>query len=71
MEVIEGGSILSARGFRAGWSACGIKSAEGQPDVALIVSDRPASAAGVFTTNRFAAAGVEWDRTILPSARRA
>ncbi len=67
MEVIEGGSILSARGFRAGWSACGIKSAEGQPDVALIVSDRPASAAGVFTTNRFAAAGVEWDRTILPS----
>ena len=67
MEVIEGGSILSAGGFRVGWSACGIKGDEGQPDVALIVSDGPASVAGVFTTNRFAAAPVEWDRTILPS----
>ncbi len=67
MEIIEGGSILSAKGFRAGWSRCGIKIAEGEPDVALILSDGPASAAGVFTTNRFAAAPVQWNRGILPA----
>jgi len=67
MEIVENGSILGAGGFRVGWSACGIKSAAGQPDLALIVSDGPASAAGVFTTNRFAAAPVEWNRSVLPT----
>ncbi len=67
MEVIEGGSILSPAGFRAGWSACGIKSAASAPDVALIVSDGPAAAAGVFTKNKFAAAPVQWNRSIVPS----
>jgi glutamate N-acetyltransferase/amino-acid N-acetyltransferase len=68
MKAIEAGSILSPKGFRAGYARCGIKTAEGQPDVALIVSDVPASAAGVFTTNKFAAASVEWNRGILPAA---
>ena len=67
MEIIEGGSILSPKGFRAGWASCGIKTTSGSPDVALIVSDGPAAAAGVFTTNRFAAAPVQWCRSILPS----
>ena len=67
MDIVEGGSILTPRGFRAGSAACGIKTAPGAPDVALIVSDGPAAAAGVFTTNKFAAAPVLWDRSILPS----
>jgi len=66
MEVTEGGSILSPKGFRAGWAVCGIKTTSGSPDVALIVSDAPAAGAGVFTTNRFAAAPVQWCRSILP-----
>jgi glutamate N-acetyltransferase/amino-acid N-acetyltransferase len=67
MEKIPGGSILSAQGFRAGWARCGIKTAEGKPDVALVVCDGPAAAGGVFTRNKFAAAPVLWDRSILPS----
>jgi len=34
MERIENGSILTPAGFRAGAARCGIRSAEGQPDVA-------------------------------------
>jgi len=67
MERIDGGSVVSPRGFLVGAARGGIKSVEGQPDVALIVSERPASAAGTFTTNKFAAAPVQWCRRILPS----
>ena len=66
-EIIDGGSVLSPQGYRAGYAACGIKTTEGAPDVALLVSDRPAAAAGVFTKNKFAAAPVEWDRSIMPT----
>lgn len=48
-------------GFRAAGVAVGIK-ADGRPDLALIHSDVAAVAAGIFTTNRFAAAPVEIDR---------
>jgi len=68
MEPIEDGGILSALGFRVGSARCGIKTAEGEPDVALIVADGPAAGAGVFTTNRFAAAPVLWSRQRLPAA---
>jgi len=68
METIENGGVLSALGFRVGAARCGIKSAEGEPDVALIVADGPATGAGVFTTNRFAAAPVLWCQQQLPSS---
>jgi len=67
MEWIQDGGFLSARGFRVGAARCGIKTAESEPDLALLVSDGPARAAGVFTTNRFAAAPVLWCREHLPS----
>ncbi len=67
MERIPDGTILTPAGFRAGAARCGIKTAEGQPDVALIVSDGPAAAAGVFTRNRFAAASVVWNKQRLPA----
>jgi glutamate N-acetyltransferase / amino-acid N-acetyltransferase len=44
------GSITSPRGFKAAGVACGLKK-NGQPDLALIVSDCTAAAAGVFTRN--------------------
>jgi glutamate N-acetyltransferase / amino-acid N-acetyltransferase len=44
-------------GFRFAGVACGLKQS-GKRDLALIVSDRPATAAGAFTTNRVKAAPI-------------
>ena len=49
--------VCAARGFRAAGVSAGIKPSGGL-DLALVVSDGPAAAAGVFTTNRVAAAPV-------------
>ncbi len=57
------GGVTAAAGYRAAGVACGIKR-EGL-DLALVVSDRRASAAGVFTTNRVEAAPVTLSRTHL------
>lgn len=48
---------LLPKGYVFASSACGLK-ANGRPDLALITSDVPAAAAGVFTTNRVKAAPV-------------
>jgi len=48
---------LSVAGFRFGATTCGIKES-GAPDCGVIVADGPATAAAVFTRNRFAAAPV-------------
>src|SRR4051794_1240598 len=42
--------LLSPRGFRAAGVYAGIKSKQ-SPDVALLLCDRPAAAAALFTTN--------------------
>ena len=60
------GSVTAPRGFRAAGISCGIK-AKGL-DLALIVSDTPASAAGVFTVNRAQAAPVIISRRNLAAA---
>ena len=57
------GSVTAPKGFRAAGVSCGIK-ASGL-DLALIVSDNTASAAGVFTTNRAQAAPVTVSRRNL------
>jgi len=62
-----------AAGFRAAAAACGLKSG-GALDLALVASDRPCVAAGVFTTNRVQAAPVILGREVLergPAAIRA
>lgn len=51
------GSVSAPAGFRAAGVACGIKKS-GALDLALIVSDGPATAAAVFTTNKAQAAPV-------------
>jgi glutamate N-acetyltransferase/amino-acid N-acetyltransferase len=61
------GGITAPQGFRAAGVACGIK-AKGGLDLALIVSDTPASAAAVFTTNKAIAAPVIVSRRQLAAS---
>jgi len=60
------GGITAPRGFRAAGVSCGIK-AKGL-DLALIVSDTRAAAAGIFTTNRAQAAPVVLSRRQLAAS---
>ncbi len=62
-------TVTSAQGFRATGVTAGIK-ASGRPDLALVVNDGPLDvAAGVFTSNRFQAAPVQWTRQVLSDGR--
>ena len=54
-------------GFLAAGTHCGIKSDGQSLDLALFVSERPASAAGVFTRNRICGAPVVVSRERVPS----
>ena len=57
MKEISGG-VCAPKGFRAGGIWCGIKGSSKKRDVALIYSDKPCTAAALFTTNRVKAASV-------------
>ena len=50
MKMIEGG-VCAAKGFQANGIHCGIRKNHSKKDLALIVSQVPASAAAVYTTN--------------------
>ena len=50
MKLISGG-VCAATGFKASGIHCGIRKNHSKKDLALIVSDVPASAAAVYTTN--------------------
>jgi glutamate N-acetyltransferase/amino-acid N-acetyltransferase len=63
-----GGGVTAPRGFRATGVEAGIKYAN-RKDIALLVSDAPAAAAAVFTTNRVAAAPVRLDRAHIRGGR--
>jgi glutamate N-acetyltransferase/amino-acid N-acetyltransferase len=52
------GGVTAPAGFRSGAVHCGIKKAAGALDLTVIASDRPASAAALFTTNLAKAAPV-------------
>ncbi|TAJ26561.1 MAG: ornithine acetyltransferase, partial [Nitrospirae bacterium] len=58
------GGITAPEGFLAAGVHAGIKK-QAAPDLALVVSTREGSIAGVFTTNRVAAAPVVLDRAHL------
>ena len=66
MTVIPGG-VTAPAGFRAAGLHCGIK-ASGRKDLALLVSDTPATAAAVFTTNMAQAAPVLVSREHLAAS---
>jgi glutamate N-acetyltransferase/amino-acid N-acetyltransferase len=54
--------------FRVAGVHCGIKRNPNNQDLTLIVSDRPAASAGVYTQNIVRAAPVELDRSRTPNA---
>jgi glutamate N-acetyltransferase/amino-acid N-acetyltransferase len=56
-----------ARGYRYAGLHCGIRPDPSRLDLALVASDRPASAAGVFTRNRVRAAPVRVSQERLPA----
>lgn len=59
-------SVTYASGFSAAGVEAGISSVEGKKDLALVVNNGPHdAAAGVFTSNRFCAAPVQWSRKAL------
>lgn len=67
IAILPGG-ILAPAGFRAGAGSAGLRERSTADDVALIVADAPASAAGFFTRNQFAAAPVLLARESLEAA---
>lgn len=64
-----GNSVTAPRGFRAGGTACGIKSDAGSKDLAVLLADVPCVAAGTFTTSKTAAAPVKVCQTRLQGGR--
>jgi glutamate N-acetyltransferase/amino-acid N-acetyltransferase len=61
------GNATSPKGFRAAGIHCGVK--REKPDLALLVSEVPASAAGVFTTNNVKAAPVRYTQRAIAGGR--
>ena len=62
---LENGGITVPEGFTAGAVYVGVKSHKSyKPDVAVLLSDRPAACAALFTTNRFCAAPVKLGREL-------
>ena len=67
MKIIEGG-ITAPAGFKANGLYCGIKKSK-RKDLALIYSERPCDAAGVFTTNQVQASCVVVNKEHLKDHR--
>jgi glutamate N-acetyltransferase/amino-acid N-acetyltransferase len=65
--ILIEGNATSPKGFRAAGVHCGVK--REKPDLALLVSDVPASAAGVFTTNKVKAAPVRYTQRAVAAGR--
>jgi glutamate N-acetyltransferase/amino-acid N-acetyltransferase len=57
IEKTQGG-VTAPQGFRSASLHCGIKAKSGALDLAVLVTDEPATAAGLFTTNLAKAAPV-------------
>ncbi|MCS7234616.1 MAG: bifunctional glutamate N-acetyltransferase/amino-acid acetyltransferase ArgJ [Armatimonadetes bacterium] len=57
------GGVTAPQGFLAAGVHCGIK--QRKLDLALLVSESPATVAGVFTTNRIKAAPVLWCQEVV------
>ncbi len=63
MKKIDGG-VTAAKGFEAAGTAAGIKYKD-RKDMAVIYSQVPCKAAGVFTSNIVKAAPVVWDKNVV------
>lgn len=64
MKIIDGG-VTAPKGYSAAGVCAGIKKKKDKLDMAMVVSEVPAVAAGTFTTNVVKAAPVRWDMGLL------
>ena len=62
-QTVTGG-VTAPKGYKASGIVAGLKTS-GAPDLALILSDTEAIAAGVFTTSQVRAACVDYCRQLL------
>ena len=63
---VDGGTITTARGFRAGGTYVGIKTySEDKMDMGMLLSDTPCSVAGVFTKSSLVSPSVTLNRETL------
>ena len=71
LEWIPDGGVTSPRGWRAGATYAGVKTYGEEPrfDIGILASDRPASAAGVFTKNLVFGPAVALDRARVANGR--
>ncbi len=65
--VLEKGGVCSPKGFKAAGICAGIK-VSGNPDMALLKSEKAARCFAVFTTNKVKAAPVLYDKAVLEHA---
>jgi len=65
--TLNEGNATSPKGFRGAGIHCGVK--REKADLALLVSEVPASAAGVFTTNKVKAAPVRYTQRAIAGGR--
>jgi glutamate N-acetyltransferase/amino-acid N-acetyltransferase len=68
IKYIDGG-VCAAKGFSASGIHCGVRKNASKPDLALIYSEAPCSAAGVFTKNAVKAAPVLLDMELIKSGK--
>ena len=68
MKLITGG-VCAAKGFKANGIHCGIRKNRTKRDIALILSDVPASAAAVYTTNLVKGAPLKVTKSHLADGR--
>ncbi|KKO54982.1 bifunctional glutamate N-acetyltransferase/amino-acid acetyltransferase ArgJ [Paenibacillus sp. DMB20] len=66
--IVDGGTIVSPKGFKAGGLHCGLKKTD-RHDLGAIVSNVPAVAAAVYTTNVFQAAPLKVTRESLQNGK--
>ena len=69
VKLIQGGSVTSPKGHRAGGVFAGLKTpGEGVLDLGILVSDRPATVAGTFSRNKILSPSVTVTRSRVPSS---
>ena len=66
IDFVDGGTVTSPLGFRAGATYAGLKTfAEDKLDLAILLSESPCATAGVFTTSTVKSPTVTVDRQRL------
>ena len=70
IRIVQGGSVTSARGFRAGGAFAGLKTpGDGVLDLGILLSDSPARVAGTFSRNKILSPSVTLSKRRLADVR--